>query len=60
MTRGREIEDQTENLTEFHVVSGFGFITPMAGQRGKERNPYSYRDAAASLRTLREILKPGH
>jgi hypothetical protein len=42
------------------LVFGFGFIPPKAGQRDKERNPDSYRDAAASQRTLREILKPGH
>ncbi len=40
------------------VMSGFGFT--QSPQRCKERNPDSYRDAAASQRTPREIFSTGH
>jgi len=45
--------NQTNDL--IIVVSGFGLT--QSPQRCKERNPDSYRDAAASQRTPREILK---
>ncbi|HMK26663.1 MAG TPA: hypothetical protein VK483_11605 [Chitinophagaceae bacterium] len=47
-------------MKSFLIAALAGFNFTQGPQWSKERNPDSYRDAAASQRTLREILKIGH